>query len=37
MITAIYIDDFQRKHYVVLGNISELNFLKKRFEEVYIL
>lgn len=37
MITAIYVDDFKRKHYVVLHNTFELNFLKERFEEVYIL
>lgn len=37
MITAIYVDDFQHKHYIVLHSTSELNFLKERFEEVYIL
>lgn len=37
MITAIYIDDFQQKHYIVLQNASEFYFLKERFEEVYLL
>lgn len=34
---VIYIDDFNRKHYIVVKNISELNFLKERFSHVIIL
>lgn len=37
MITAVYVDDFKYTHYIILRNPSELEFLKERFEEVYIL
>lgn len=37
MIPVIYVDDFQNRHYIILSDTYELDFLKERFEEVYIL
>ena len=37
MITVIYVDDLKFKHYVVVNTWSEVEFLKARFDEVYIL
>ena len=37
MIPVFYIDDFQNKHYIILSSTYELNFLRERFEEVYVL
>lgn len=37
MITAIYVDDFNQKHYIVLQDTTELNYIKERFSVVQIL
>lgn len=37
MISVFYFDDFNCKHFITLDNTRDLDFLKERFERVYVL
>jgi hypothetical protein len=37
MMTAVYVDDFNRTHYVAIHDTAELEYLRQRYYEVHLL